>query len=107
MAYSWPGNIRELENFLEKAVILDGNITTLYESSSQGNNQNLPALPNGNSQSDESTLDIPLMSLDEAEKAAIERAITKLNGNISKAARVLNVSRNTLYLKMKKYGIPY
>ncbi len=107
MAYSWPGNIRELENFLEKAVILDGNITTLYESSSQGNNQNLPALPNGNSQSDESALDIPLMSLDEAEKAAIERAITKLNGNISKAARVLNVSRNTLYLKMKKYGIPY
>jgi transcriptional regulator of acetoin/glycerol metabolism len=67
----------------------------------------LPALPNGNSQSDESALDIPLMSLDEAEKAAIERAITKLNGNISKAARVLNVSRNTLYLKMKKYGIPY
>jgi transcriptional regulator of acetoin/glycerol metabolism len=44
-------------------------------------------------------------SLGQTEKEAITQALTSAGWNISKAARILKISRNTLYLKMRKYGL--
>lgn len=92
MSYSWPGNIRELENYIEKIVNL-GNFPELLETSK-------------NSSFNESkVIAKKIRSLDEVEKEAIQNAIEQLNGNISQVAKLLGVGRNTLYTKLKKYNI--
>ena len=92
--YSWPGNIRELQNVIEKAVILsDGE--TLKSGDFQLNSisntaQNAP---------------IAAESFEDAEKLLIQNALNQSGGNLSLAAKQLNISRPTLYNKLKKYGI--
>jgi DNA-binding NtrC family response regulator len=89
-AYDWPGNIRELEHLIEKCVILsqDG-ILTVNDLDIEG--KNAAQLPTG--------------SLEEIEKQAILAAIKKHNGNMIRAARELSITRQTIYNKMKKYGL--
>ncbi len=90
--YHWPGNIRELQHALERAVIMgDPNILITESNASFGLSTE--------------SLETPAYKLEEVEKAAIIKAINKNNGNMSKAAKDLGLGRTTLYRKMHKYGL--
>ena len=89
----WNGNIRELQNCIEKAVILaDGKLLTLSE-------LQLPVEAPARAAEGE------VETLEEAEEKAIRAAVEKYSGNMSLVAKALDVSRPTLYSKLKKYGI--
>jgi DNA-binding NtrC family response regulator len=91
-AYSWPGNIRELENVIERAVILaDRDTITPKE---------LALAPDDRGEDESSP-----RTLEELEKEHILRVLREADGNQSKASQVLGIDRKTLYLKLKKYGI--
>jgi len=93
MAHPWPGNIRELEHAIEKAVILTetGSITEINLHPGTGNQSNHTAAAT--------------LNLEEHEKMVIRQALREVQGNISSAAKSLGINRSTLYQKMKKYGI--
>lgn len=93
--YHWPGNVRELQNSLKRAVVFtDNNII-------------LPGhLPEHVLRHEGLQLDRDIeMPLHDAERRIIIEAINSNNGNLSKSARVLGISRATLYNKIKKYHI--
>lgn len=91
--YSWPGNIRELQNAIEKAVILsDGELLRGGDFQFGGAN----SVPTHQPVSG---------SIEDAEKVLIQNALNQCGGNLSLAAKQLNISRPTLYNKLKKYGI--
>jgi DNA-binding NtrC family response regulator len=91
MRYDWPGNVRELENVMERAVVLSrsANISE--------NDIPLEGDTTGVSSASESLADI--------EKEHIASILTQTNGNLSEAADRLGIHRNTLRLKIKRYGI--
>jgi two-component system response regulator HydG len=91
--HPWPGNIRELEHSLEKAVILSEKDVISHISLSVGPESSLK-------QSASVTL-----NLEEHEREVIAQALRKKQGNVSAAAKVLGINRSTLYQKMKKYGL--
>ncbi|MDD5363636.1 MAG: sigma-54-dependent Fis family transcriptional regulator [Ignavibacteria bacterium] len=99
--YEWPGNVRELENAVEKIVLLEGNIS---ENDVFFGYKQPETIKNRTVTNIRSVL--PLMSLEEMEKNAIVNALSEFSNNISSAAKILGISRNTFYMKMKKYGIP-
>jgi len=100
----WSGNIRELQNVIEKAVILTDPPVILSEA------KNLTAK---DIQMDSSAKGLrmtgeagTIKAVSEAEEERLVReAMDRTNGNISAAAKMLGVSRPTLYAKMKKYGL--
>lgn len=90
--YHWPGNIRELEHTIEKAVILcEGNVIRPKDILIRQNWKTQP-----------STM---VTNLEEAEKMAIESSIRYNNGNLTAAAEQLGVSRQTLYNKLKRFKL--
>jgi Nif-specific regulatory protein len=103
MAYDWPGNIRELENVIERAVILCG-VDGVIDA------QHLPAwLQNcaaGTCRSDHgpSTLDEALSALEER---LIVEALHDSAGNMARAAQQLGITERIMGLRMKKYGLDY
>lgn len=93
-AYHWPGNVRELENVLEQAInLVEGEI--LFA-------EYLPAHINQGPVGTKTERGI--IPLAELERRAIEEALEKFAGNVSRAAQALGIGRNTLYEKMKKYA---
>jgi len=98
--YSFPGNIRELENVIERAVILsEGGIIKPEDLPAQLI-QERPKLAAANNAVEEE-----LLSLQELEKRHIERVLQKMNYNQSLAARHLGLSRTTLWRKIKEHDI--
>jgi two-component system NtrC family response regulator len=95
-AYAWPGNVRELENRIKRAVIMaDGKLVTAAD-------LDLP----GAAQSDARQLPINLRAAREvADRRAIHQALTRTEHNISGAAKLLGISRPTLYDLMKQYQL--
>ena len=93
LAYGWPGNIRELRNCMEKAVIL-----------SDGKTIGGFGLDIAAAGSDETGITAG-DTIENMEEKTIRAAMSRFGGNISMAAKSLNISRPTLYAKLKKYGI--
>ncbi len=94
-AYEWPGNIRELRNCVESAVVMaKGSLVTMDD---------LPPTVRG---SDETGwIRIPVgVSLAEVEKLAIRETLSYSKGNKSKTAEILNIGRKTLHRKLSEYG---
>jgi DNA-binding NtrC family response regulator len=91
--YSWPGNIRELQHTIEKAVILSSSET-------------ITAVDlNLSISSKDSSSSTGLKTLDELERIALQNALAEHQGNIVQAAKALGITRQTLYNKLKKYGV--
>ncbi len=95
--YPWMGNIRELEHAIEKALIIaDGPML-------DGRSLNLPTAQNAAPVTKAAAPDAT--TLEEMEYQMIKAAIDKFSGNLSLAANQLGISRQTLYNKMKRFGL--
>lgn len=91
--YPWPGNIRELQHAVERAVILnDGKI--IQSAELLINNMSTP-----------SKKDATPMTLDDMEKQFIQQSLTDHGGNVTDTARALGMTRTALYRRMKKHGL--
>jgi two-component system NtrC family response regulator len=93
-AHTWPGNVREMENTIKRAVIMsDG---------PQVNQEDLGLAPNAETDSEPLNL---RQVRDEAERGAVVKALARCNGNIAHAAEMLGISRPTLYDLMNRFGL--
>ncbi|MCQ2165520.1 MAG: sigma-54 dependent transcriptional regulator [Bacteroidales bacterium] len=90
-AHAWSGNIRELQNTIEKAVILSEGTSLKAEDLSLEKKSSAKAAPR--------------QTLDEAEAQTIRDTMARCNGNLTLVAKELGISRPTLYSKLKKYDI--
>ncbi|MCC6502545.1 MAG: sigma-54-dependent Fis family transcriptional regulator [Deltaproteobacteria bacterium] len=98
--YGWPGNIRELKNIIERAMILAGPDEIRSE------HLQISAAPSVAPSKEEGPPGYSMdMSLDDLEKAHIRNVLEKTGGNITHASKVLGISRYTLREKLKKYGL--
>jgi len=102
--YAWYGNIRELKNVINRAVLLaDSEIITVDQIPEEiVNHQAVEDYQNISK--DSNVLELKEAAL-EAEKQVIIHALTNSNNNKSKAARILNIDRKTLYNKIKQFDI--
>ncbi|WP_316771054.1 sigma-54 dependent transcriptional regulator [Pedobacter frigiditerrae] len=98
LKYDWPGNLRELKNVIKRMVLLSPNSIATVDALPEEMMMAINTLPKSN-QSD-------LKAINEVnEKALIADTLLKVRGNKSKAAKLLNIDRKTLYSKMERYGI--
>jgi DNA-binding NtrC family response regulator len=93
--HTWPGNIRELQHAIERAVILsNGNVL-------QPEDFNLSPVVG----KDDSHLNLDAYNLEEVEKLLIRKVLKKYNGNITQAASELGLTRSSLYRRLEKHGL--
>ncbi|MBM7116727.1 sigma-54-dependent transcriptional regulator [Archangium primigenium] len=110
-AYYWPGNIRELENLIERVLLLaDGPSITardLPEPVRQATTPPpaAPAAPLEAAPGEGGLKDIVRMKAAELEKDLISKALDETGGNVTRAARLLQISRKSLQTKMKEFGL--
>ena len=107
-AYNWPGNVRELENMLERCSILCGAPTLDVDDLPDEIVRNVSAAPApttpGALASDDPTLEA---GRQQSERERIVSALEKCRWNMSNAAKMLGISRSTLYVKLDQYGIDH
>jgi two-component system NtrC family response regulator len=94
--YPFYGNIRELKNLVERTILMSGKSTIGID------DINLPA---SNTKTQSQLLQ--LGTLDDIERHSINEAMTTSQGNLSKVASALGLSRGALYRRLDKYGIDY
>ena len=102
MDYHWPGNVRQLENIIERAVALsagpvldvaDIHLDSRHPAGDNAHSSGVPFLPEG-------------MTLEQWEDEMIREAMRRAGGNKSEAARLLGLSRNALRYRLSKLGVP-
>jgi DNA-binding NtrC family response regulator len=93
LEYAWPGNVRELEHAVERGVLLAAGDAVRAG--------DLGLRPQGR----ETPSPIEEMGLEEAERLLIKKALARYEGNVSKAAEALGLSRSGVYRRLKKYGL--
>ncbi len=91
--YPWPGNVRELQHAIERAIIMseEDELTTMDFFFLSGTTSGSTATDSFN--------------LEEVERSVIEKVLERHNGNISKAAKELGLTRASLYRRLEKYGL--
>ena len=94
--YHWPGNVRELRHVLERVVLLSGSESITADAL-------MLTAPAGAAEGGVAAFDG--LTLDQAEKLLIERALKRTGDNVSEAARQLGVTRMVMRYRMKKYGL--
>ncbi|PYP89553.1 MAG: sigma-54-dependent Fis family transcriptional regulator [Blastocatellia bacterium AA13] len=90
--YHWPGNVRELAHTVERAVLM-------------ARDKAISASDLGLRQSREAGQRLEDMSLEEVESLLIQKALARFEGNVSKAAEALGLSRSALYRRLQRYGL--
>ena len=94
--WKWPGNVRELENRMKRAIIMaDGKLITAADLAIRDSDDDL---------SDGDPINLKAVR-DAADRKAIRRAVARTEGNISNAAKLLGISRPTLYDLIKQHGL--
>jgi two-component system response regulator HydG len=105
-AYAWPGNVRELENVVERAVLME-----------DGPEVSLSSLPDAVVEAPSAAAGAPgsgpaarptpadIRPLEDEERRLVLRALEATGGNVQEAARLLGISRATIYRKLERYGL--
>lgn len=93
-AYPWPGNVREFQHVLERAVIM-----------SDSSNLDVHDFPLSSHGTVTDSFEFDTYNLEEIEQKVIKKVLRLHNGNISKAASELGLTRTSLYRRMEKYGL--
>jgi DNA-binding NtrC family response regulator len=93
LQYAWPGNIRELEHTIERAVLLAQGRTIAAEDLTLRTQRVSAAVA------------LEEMSLEDAEQLLIRKALARCDGNVSHAAEALGLSRSALYRRLQRYGL--
>jgi two-component system response regulator PilR (NtrC family)/two-component system response regulator HydG len=109
-SYNWPGNIRQLQNSIRRAILITTNDTLLpehFDFPDLGENdlRMVESLESGLSTLEAALRRGEVLPLSEVEEIFIRRALNATNGNISAAAEKLGVGRSTVYRKMQELGI--
>jgi DNA-binding NtrC family response regulator len=117
-AYPWPGNIRELENVLERTILFcstdhielsdlpdDQTSGTAPRRPGQERTAEVEALPSEALTGDTSLKDIVRAKTSQVERELIIQALDETGGNVTQAAKLLKISRKSLQMKMKEFGL--
>lgn len=94
--HPWPGNIRELQHAIERAIILSNSAVLQPEDFS---------FSTSNPKENDPELSLDQFNLDEVEKLLIRKVLKKYNGNITQAAAELGLTRSSLYRRLEKHGL--
>ena len=94
---NWPGNIRQLRQLIERAVLIRGRRELDVD--------DFAAVRDVSSREEQTLPEVGAMTLDEIERAMIEKSMRHYEGNVSRVAESLGLSRAALYRRLEKYGI--
>jgi DNA-binding NtrC family response regulator len=95
-AHAWPGNVRELEHAVERGVLLaTGELVRAADLALEAPGAAGPG----------AAASLEEMTLEDVEKALIQKALARFGGNVSQAAKLLGVSRSALYRRLKSHGL--
>ncbi len=103
-SFSYPGNIRQLKNIVERAVLMSGKSVITAEDIELPAEHSTPHTPHSSLHTPHSTLNT-ISTLEEQERTAIENAMKEYDGNMSKVAEALGLSRGALYRRLEKYNL--
>ena len=105
LAYEWPGNVRELRNIIERVMVLEDSNWVQPSSLQLGDAARTFPMILEPALASEPAAAPSDVTLEEAERNMLVKALDKANGNQTRAAVLLGISRDTLRYKIKKYSL--